>query len=81
MSFRVPTINVSVVDLTVRLEKEVTYADLCKVIKSASENELKVGYNRNKNRISWATLMNKLFLKISSMMLVHPFLMPQRVLV
>lgn len=42
MSFRVPTINVSVVDLTVRLEKEVTYADLCKVIKSASENELKV---------------------------------------
>ena len=42
MSFRVPTINVSVVDLTVRLQKDVTYEDLCKAVKKASENELKV---------------------------------------
>lgn len=42
MSFRVPTINVSVVDLTVRLQKEVSYEDLCKTIKKASENEMKV---------------------------------------
>lgn len=46
MSFRVPTINVSVVDLTVRTEKEVSYEDLCKTIKKASENEMKgiLGY-------------------------------------
>jgi len=46
MSFRVPTINVSVVDLTVKLSKGVSYKDLCKTLKAASENELKgiLGY-------------------------------------
>jgi len=46
MSFRVPTVDVSVVDLTVRLDKAATYEDLCKVIKDASEGELKgiLGY-------------------------------------
>jgi len=46
MSFRVPTINVSVVDLTVRLEKNVTYKDICKVMKEASKTSLKgiLGY-------------------------------------
>lgn len=46
MSFRVPTTNVSVVDLTVRLNKGVTYANLCAAVKNASENELKgiLGY-------------------------------------
>ena len=33
MAFRVPTINVSVVDLTVKLNKGVSYADLCATIK------------------------------------------------
>ena len=42
MAFRVPVVNVSVVDLVVKLNKGVSYADLCKTIKEASENELKV---------------------------------------
>lgn len=46
MSFRVPTIDVSVVDLTCRLEKDATYDDIKAAIKRASENELKgiLGY-------------------------------------
>jgi len=46
MSFRVPTADVSVVDLTVRLEKEASYDEICKAIKAASEGELKgiLGY-------------------------------------
>jgi len=46
MAFRVPTLDVSVVDLTCRLEKETTYNDIKAVIKNASENELKgiLGY-------------------------------------
>ncbi|MBN2222801.1 MAG: type I glyceraldehyde-3-phosphate dehydrogenase [Vallitaleaceae bacterium] len=49
MAFRVPTINVSVVDLTVRLEKAATYAEICAAMKSASENELKgiLGYTED----------------------------------
>lgn len=41
MSFRVPTVNVSVVDLTCRLEKATTYDEIKSVIKKASETELK----------------------------------------
>ncbi len=37
MSFRVPTLDVSVVDLTVRLEKSTTYEEICAAIKEASE--------------------------------------------
>ncbi|HPB58371.1 MAG TPA: type I glyceraldehyde-3-phosphate dehydrogenase [Bacteroidales bacterium] len=46
MSFRVPTLNVSVVDLTCRLERSTTYDEIKKVMKNASENELKgiLGY-------------------------------------
>ena len=46
MSMRVPTCDVSVVDLTVVLEKSATYEDICKAMKKASENELKgvLGY-------------------------------------
>lgn len=46
MAFRVPTLDVSVVDLTCRLEKETTYNDIKAAIKNASENELKgiLGY-------------------------------------
>ncbi len=40
MAFRVPTPNVSVVDLTVNLAKPTSYADICKVMKEASEGEL-----------------------------------------
>jgi len=41
MSFRVPTINVSVVDLTCRLKTGASYDDICATIKAASENEMK----------------------------------------
>ena len=49
MSFRVPTLDVSVVDLTCRLEKETTYEEIKRVIKAASENELKgiLGYTED----------------------------------
>lgn len=40
MAFRVPTNNVSVVDLTVRLEKAASYADVCAAMKEASEGDL-----------------------------------------
>lgn len=40
MAFRVPTVNVSVVDLTVRLDKSTTYEDICKKVKEASEGSL-----------------------------------------
>eukprot|EP00656_Telonema_subtile_P051411 TRINITY_DN68_c0_g1_i2.p2 TRINITY_DN68_c0_g1~~TRINITY_DN68_c0_g1_i2.p2 ORF type:complete len:174 (+),score=64.58 TRINITY_DN68_c0_g1_i2:133-654(+) len=40
MSLRVPTINVSVVDLTVRLENGASYEDICKTVKSAADGEL-----------------------------------------
>jgi glyceraldehyde 3-phosphate dehydrogenase len=38
MAFRVPTSDVSVVDLTVELTKEATYADICAAMKAASES-------------------------------------------
>ena len=41
MAFRVPTIDVSVVDLTVRLEKGASYDEIVDVIKKASENEMR----------------------------------------
>ena len=41
MAFRIPTANVSVVDLTVILEKETSYDEIKKTFKKASENELK----------------------------------------
>ena len=40
MAFRVPTPNVSVVDLTVRLEKGASYEAVCAAMKEASEGEL-----------------------------------------
>ncbi len=50
MSFRIPTSDVSVVDLTVELNKETSYEDICKVIKKASENDMKgvLGYTEEK---------------------------------
>ena len=49
MAFRVPTLDVSVVDLTVRLAKETTYEEICKALKDASEGELKgvLGYTED----------------------------------
>ena len=46
MSMRVPTLDVSVVDLTVNLEKPTTYDEICGAMKKASEGELKgiLGY-------------------------------------
>ena len=49
MAFRVPTIDVSVVDLTVNLEKPATYDEICAAVKAASEGELKglLGYTED----------------------------------
>ena len=46
MSMRVPTLDVSVVDLTVELKKPATYEEICAAMKKASEGELKgiLGY-------------------------------------
>jgi glyceraldehyde 3-phosphate dehydrogenase len=50
MAFRVPTSDVSVVDLTVELNKEATYDDICKAMKAASEESMKgvLGYTEEK---------------------------------
>jgi glyceraldehyde 3-phosphate dehydrogenase len=49
MAFRVPTLDVSVVDLTVRLEKETSYEDICAKIKSMAQGELRgiLGYTED----------------------------------
>ncbi len=49
MAFRVPTSDVSVVDLTVELDKAASYDDICKAMKKASEGELKgvLGYTED----------------------------------
>ena len=41
MSFRVPTSDVSVVDLTVELNKDANYKDICLAMKEASEGSMK----------------------------------------
>ena len=50
MSFRVPTSDVSVVDLTVELNKEASYEDICAAMKAASEGAMKgvLGYTEDK---------------------------------
>ncbi|PTN09444.1 type I glyceraldehyde-3-phosphate dehydrogenase [Nitrosomonas aestuarii] len=50
MAFRVPTSDVSVVDLTVELNKDVAYEEICKAMKDASEGEMKgvLGYTDQK---------------------------------
>ncbi|MDP2170818.1 MAG: type I glyceraldehyde-3-phosphate dehydrogenase [Rhodocyclaceae bacterium] len=50
MAFRVPTSDVSVVDLTVELNKEATYKDICAAMKAASEGAMKgvLGYTEEK---------------------------------
>jgi glyceraldehyde 3-phosphate dehydrogenase len=50
MSFRVPTSDVSVVDLTVELNKEASYADICAEMKAQSQGALKgvLGYTEDK---------------------------------
>ena len=50
MAFRVPTSDVSVVDLTVELKKEATYDEICAAMKTASEGSMKgvLGYTDQK---------------------------------
>ena len=49
MAFRVPTLDVSVVDLTVNLAKPAKYTEICEAMKKASQNELKgiLGYTED----------------------------------
>ncbi|EMI16369.1 Glyceraldehyde-3-phosphate dehydrogenase A [Rhodopirellula maiorica SM1] len=50
MAFRVPTSDVSVVDLTVELEKEASYDDICAAMKAAADGPMKgiLGYTTDK---------------------------------
>ena len=50
MAFRVPTSDVSVVDLTVELNKEASYEEICAAMKAASEGAMKgvLGYTEDK---------------------------------
>lgn len=52
MAFRVPVPDVSVVDLTVKLEKECTYEEICAAMKTAADGSMKgvLGYEDN---VSW----------------------------
>ena len=49
MAFRVPTVNVSAVDLTVKLNKDATYDEICKKMKEMSEGQMKgiLGYTED----------------------------------
>lgn len=49
MSLRVPTLDVSVVDLTCKLAKPATYEEICAAMKAASEGEMKgiLGYTED----------------------------------
>lgn len=89
MSFRVPTINVSVIDLTVKLAKGTSYANLCEALRQASvEGPLKVIILMESkfltnllSREFLDTPKKKLFPKISCMMLDLPFSTLRQVLV
>jgi len=50
MAFRVPTSDVSVIDLTIELNKEATYKEICAAMKAASEGAMKgvLGYTEDK---------------------------------
>ncbi|XBC37948.1 MAG: type I glyceraldehyde-3-phosphate dehydrogenase [Buchnera aphidicola (Floraphis choui)] len=50
IAFRIPTANVSVVDLTIRQKKSATYLEVCQKIKSASQGNMKniIGYTEDK---------------------------------
>ncbi len=51
MAFRVPTVDVSVVDLTVRIEKKATYEDIKKLFKDASEGSYKGVVNYTEDEV------------------------------
>lgn len=57
MAFRVPVPDVSVVDLTVKLEKETTYEDICAAMKAAADGGMKgvLGYEDSVSGIHLTT--------------------------
>ncbi|MGP1930978.1 MAG: type I glyceraldehyde-3-phosphate dehydrogenase, partial [Arsenophonus sp. ET-DL12-MAG3] len=61
IAFRVPTPNVSVIDLTIRLDKSANYKEICQVIQDAANGELKdiLGYTED-NVVSTDFNTNKL---------------------
>ena len=48
MAFRVPTPNVSVVDLTVKVQKETSYQEIMDSIKSAAQGDLALALSKLK---------------------------------
>lgn len=53
MAFRVPVPDVSVVDLTVKLEKETSYEEICAAMKAAADGPMKgvLGYEDNVSKV------------------------------
>lgn len=76
MSMRVPTLDVSAVDLTCRLVKEAKYEEICQAIKDASNGPMKVKRILIFREL-WGTLTKKLFLLTSSTTTVLRSLMPK----
>ena len=70
MAFRVPVVDVSVVDLTARLGKETTYEEVAAKMKEASEGSMKVA-ELTKVRASWATQKMRSFHPTSRQMRAH----------
>ena len=79
MAFRVPVLNVSVVDLTVKLKKDAKFEEICNVIKHQSENDLKVKlyYIRE----LWDILMKKLSVQILFKTHFHQYLIRKQVII
>ena len=77
MAFRVPTLNVSVVDLTVKLKQNARFADICEALKQASEGEMHVNFLF---RVFWVILMKKWLVKTLCKMLDLRFLIKMLVL-
>ncbi|CAE7850842.1 GAPC1 [Symbiodinium microadriaticum] len=63
MALRVPTIDVSVVDLTVELEKETTYEEICDEMKKRSEGDMK-GYLGYTDEALAGIMLDPTFVKV-----------------
>jgi glyceraldehyde 3-phosphate dehydrogenase len=78
MSFRVPTADVSVVDLTARLSKPTTYAEVCYAIRHASETYMKDIISYTTDQVVSTDLIGQpypcIFDETAGIMLDHDFI-------